>query len=471
MTQDRELRVLGDQLLLSGAQGLRLALGLVATVLLMRGLPDALWADYVLVATALATALQFVDGGFGAPLAAALASPAGGAALWRRVFALRGFVATLLAFAALPFLGLAVNGLEGGARLAVAALAFLCLAAAPWRGHASVLVAARIERPRALISIGSQIVFLAGVALAITLGEGSLALALALASLLVRESISSVAVAWAARGRTPPPPEAGATRAALAPVLLATAVGAVYLNADVFLVAALRGSTELARYGDASRLAGPLVVLPALLVSPLVPATARGRAGGVAGAAVAGAALLAPGLAGLAVAGDEVVRLARGGAAPGAGITFSWLALAVLGVLLGQSASVALHAAGRSADWARVAVLGLVLNVGLDLALIPGHGAVGAGIATFSAELAVGLAALVLARRGARGPGLRVAPACLAVGLAAGATAVVAFSAPSRYRLLVGALAAAAATAFVAFAPPLRRLRAELVAGPSEEGN
>lgn len=402
-----ERGILRDQIALGGAQGLRLALGLLATILLMRFLPDALWAGYVLFATGLALALQIVDAGLGGPLAAVLAREGEAAPFRRRVGRVRTYLAlgaTAVGFGAAMRLGiLAPRGLEGIALLFLAA----AILAAPLRASASALVAGRRETPRALFAVLSQLLFVG--AITSTFGSGAplpeTLFVAALIGLGLRELTSSFGLAYAERrGRSTLSkiPAAGDEKSTvvpqtLAPVLFASAVGALYLNADVFIVAWLGDATEVARYGDASRLASPLFVLPALVISPLTRAISRGTRGDLLAATLIALTPLVCGLCALASASETVIAFVRDRAAPASAAAFVPLALAGIGIVAGQVGSLALHARDASKIWARVAVLGLILNVGLDVALVPFFGAQGAAWATLVTELVVGATALTLA--------------------------------------------------------------------------
>lgn len=178
---------------------------------------------------------------------------------------------------------------------------------------------------------------------------------------------------------------------------------------DQWLVGALVGAGELGRYSVAVALSETLFFLPTSLASAqrpdlvrATPASAARRAARVFRAAVL--MTIPPAVALIALAPEVCGRLFGAGFA-GSADDLRILCLGAFGVVAVKLLGDALIAQRRPLLATAATGLGLVVTVGLDLALIPGHGGRGAAIASLLAYSAAGaMAGLLFVRAlGARG--------------------------------------------------------------------
>jgi O-antigen/teichoic acid export membrane protein len=232
-----------------------------------------------------------------------------------------------------------------------------------------------------------------------------------------------------------------------APLGVALLLNTFYFRADVVLLSVLRGSTETGLYGISARLVEALLVFPGFFLASVFPLFAlharagdRDRLRQVAQRALDTVALVvAPVAAGIAVAAPQLVRLVAGDGYAGAVLPLRLVIVAgglmALNGILGH----VLVALDRQRDTLWLNAVALALNVGLNLAVIPAYGAVGAAWVMLGSELAVLAGNAWLVRRYAGfAPGVAVAGRALAAaGAAAGIVSVV--SMPLAPAALLGA--------------------------------
>jgi O-antigen/teichoic acid export membrane protein len=126
---------------------------------------------------------------------------------------------------------------------------------------------------------------------------------------------------------------------------------------------------------------------------------------------------------------EPVLRLLFGDQFVGAAAALQWLSLAAIPYAIAYLGNGALQVLDLS-RWMLITSVGaVVINVGANLALIPGHGAAGAGAATALAYLAEALIVVVVLRR-LRNVRAAVLPAVLIPVVAGGAYAVLLWALP-----------------------------------------
>jgi O-antigen/teichoic acid export membrane protein len=181
------------------------------------------------------------------------------------------------------------------------------------------------------------------------------------------------------------------------PFALAGVLGALQLRVDLFLIEALRGTSEVAVFSAATRLQGLLMLAPASFFAALFPALAamHGESGSAGGERLYARALRRMALAGLAVTtvgvalADPMVLVAFGPAYAGAALPMRVLALQAVPLLLNVTTTLHLYATGREGLANRVATVNVALRLVVGWGLVPLWGAVGAAAADLLAETAV----------------------------------------------------------------------------------
>ena len=182
------------------------------------------------------------------------------------------------------------------------------------------------------------------------------------------------------------------------PLGLTLAVAEIYFRADTFILALSRPAAEVGHYAFAYRLYELLALLPAMVMASVYPILSRQLAADRAAAAQTLAAtarafftLGIPLAAGGLVIAPELARLVGGDEFAAAADPLRFLlgaaALAYLSGLFGF----ALIAGGHERATLWLSVVALVVNIGLNIALVPAHGA------TAAAAIALGSEALLLA--------------------------------------------------------------------------
>ena len=188
-----------------------------------------------------------------------------------------------------------------------------------------------------------------------------------------------------------------------APYGLATLFGLLYFHVDTLMLKPIRGDVETGYYGAAYRLFSFLVVVPALLATPMLPELARDRTAFARIYARTFQQALVLGLSAVAaiavLAGDIVAGLyGLEDYAPSIPL-LRLLGFAFAAVCIGTLGGTALVALGRQTSWAKITGSCLALNLALNAWLIPEHGAQGAAIATVATELLAAIAAVWVIRR------------------------------------------------------------------------
>lgn len=255
---------------------------------------------------------------------------------------------------------------------------------------------------------------------------------------------------------------------------------ALYFHADVFIVRAIRGETELGIYSAAYRPVNLLIAMAGMATAPLLPvftavvsrSRSRYRTLALASSAQSLAIGLAAAAAGAVLAPDALGVLYGGRYVDGAESAtgaLRWLVLAFSAACLGAPALPALLAAGRERTLVKLGMAGLALNVAGNLALVPSCGFEAAAATTAATEALVAAGALRALRRPA-GPGAarraarRAGPPWHLVPVPALAVAAPLLFIPGGpwVRLGAGALLFAAAAAAILLHPRAVRLRRQL---------
>lgn len=398
MGRERE-SILHSQVVLVGAQLGRLGLGLVMGLVLARSLDDAGWAAFTLLGTACAFAALLVDAGLQPALVAELAAGGGSAPIFfRRVLVIRIGLALILLLPALlwrpeepwPLLGFV-----------------LVLLALPLRSWNAIFAAGRRNRVTAFGGLAIHVVVLVAMVLVLCWRRAAAPILLILC---LREIALSLHPFLRARREPLPAARPGHREPPRALFLLsaATICGAAYLHLDVFMLAALDGSTAVGDYGLALRLLMPVVVAANLLAAPFLPFLARDpgerRAPALSDCLVLGALILGA-LAPASVcfaSSTALIEVLKGATRPAAAAALEALLGVPLAVAFGAVFSLALVVGRHYGRWALVTGLGLALNLVLNRRWIPALGAVGAARATLITECAVALLAAVMLALGDR---------------------------------------------------------------------
>ena len=183
------------------------------------------------------------------------------------------------------------------------------------------------------------------------------------------------------------------------PFALAGVLGALTLRIDLFLIEALRGSSEVGVYSVAMRLHELLGLAPNSFFAALFPAMAAiygtTREVGGASAETYRAALRRMGLAGVVVAlagvllADALVGLTFGGEYAGAASSLRLLSLLLLPLLLNRTTTVYLYATRREWQANAVMLLNLLVRAAFGYIFVSYWGAPGAAAANLLAESVV----------------------------------------------------------------------------------
>ncbi|HEX3393790.1 MAG TPA: polysaccharide biosynthesis C-terminal domain-containing protein, partial [Acidimicrobiales bacterium] len=203
-------------------------------------------------------------------------------------------------------------------------------------------------------------------------------------------AVIMTAMVWHVTAGSTRPVETGRfVLARMGPLGLATGLVVIYYRVDLWLLALLRGTGDVARYGSAYRVLDGVLLAAAAVATLSVPAVARAAAGDqqrivkrlvllslvitlpLTLVGLVGAAPIMGGLFGARYAqASGLLRLLLVAAVPSAVVTV----LAPLAVLRGRGTTV------------RGLVVALVADVGLNLALVPSLGAAGAAWATLACQ-------------------------------------------------------------------------------------
>jgi O-antigen/teichoic acid export membrane protein len=215
---------------------------------------------------------------------------------------------------------------------------------------------------------------------------------------------------------------------------------------DIVLLKGLRSDNEVGLYFAAFRVTEAMLVLPAVLTGALYPVLSRldgagDRASFSRACAEATRWLAVAGIgAALAVGGAAplVIRLIAGPGYEGAVEYLRWLLPSFVLICIQCVGLIALNAAGRQRSSAGVMLIAAVVKVGLNLALIPAYGALGAcfGSVVTSAIITVHLA-IIVRRSYPAAAWLRAWAGAAIAGSAALAASAIAVWAPLGWRVVL----------------------------------
>lgn len=373
---------------LSGARGAAAAISFLWFALATRHLALAEVADLTLVLSVGAMTSVVADWGYAVVLNEAVAKDVGSG---RAAFVLtlrRRLALTPLAVAATTVLYLSAAGDRSAAiplayGVSVAASVVYTTATAALRGAGAV-------GPDAVNEVVSRLAMLAlGGALVIN-GAGVLTVVIAYAAVDLVSAVVVARVAWRRLGADRPVDSAAFAAARLVPLGLASLIGLVYYRVDVWLLALLSSTTEVARYSVSYRLldgvlipAGVLAVLVVGSTSQLELADARRRVDRMAGAL---ALAMVPVVVALELFPGTLLGLAFGQDYADAASVLRILAIAIVPTVAGMAW--APLAGLRGQGLVRITAVSLAGNVALNLVLVPSHGGVGAALATLAGQVA-----------------------------------------------------------------------------------
>jgi O-antigen/teichoic acid export membrane protein len=189
-----------------------------------------------------------------------------------------------------------------------------------------------------------------------------------------------------------------------APLAVTSLITLVYLRVDVLLLAALRGAEAAGLFAAAFRVIEALFLFSGGIVAgafPLLAAQAgSGRladAGGFLLRLLLGLAL--PAACGLFLLSPGVVGFLFGEGFLGSVAPLRLLSLALVPIYVNALTTHLLVAGGRGRTLAQLMAVRLAVGTGLDLALIPTWGPLGAALAVAAAESSLSLGSLIAVRR------------------------------------------------------------------------
>jgi O-antigen/teichoic acid export membrane protein len=355
------------------------------------------FADLALVSALTAMAVQVADLGVGIQLPQAFAGPDRGLPV---VAVRQAFRRRLIgSVAVVPLLALTFLTVAGNGSLAVVGgFAISTIATAVYGAGYVALRSADSYRVEAVLEPAGRLVVLAlGGYLAVS-GHGLawIAWSYALADLAVL-AVVTVVVSRMGRSSAGGPP--------LGPVtwlIAAGPIGMIYWRADIWVLAALAATREVALYGAAYRLLDA-ALLPALVVSQLFPAPfARcepGRRRALVDRWVGGAvAMMLPFAVAALAFGRPLLRLVFGEEFAGATTALRLLALAAPLTAAAFLLTTTLATLDPRA-YIGVTAVAVVINVGANLLLIPSFGASGAAAVTVASQAFLVSAQWMMVRR------------------------------------------------------------------------
>jgi len=215
------------------------------------------------------------------------------------------------------------------------------------------------------------------------------------------------------------------------PLGLAGVMVTVYYRIDAVLVFNISGAEEAGYYGAAYRVMDPLHVLPTAVMTSIFPVVAalhgidRARVGRLVQSGLDFLVIVSlPIFVGSIAVAEPLMATIFGDGFERAADVLPILLFAFMWVALGYLSGYLIPVVHLQWWFAGLALAGVVVNIGLNLVLIPPHGAVGAAIATVFTEMLIAVAgtALVLRRLRARlsyGRSARAVLAAAVMGVAA----------------------------------------------------
>jgi len=170
-------------------------------------------------------------------------------------------------------------------------------------------------------------------------------------------------------------------------------VNLLYLKFDILLLSVLSSSRVVGLYAVAYTLIGIVSNVPSAFMATVFPVLSRvteGEASELAERASASLSALAGlAVAGVVVLGPALITLVSGPNYSGARIPLYLLSVTFLFTFPALAIGTTLVAINKMYGILRISIFGLLLNAGLNLVLIPTHGAPGAASATVVSELVV----------------------------------------------------------------------------------
>ncbi|HLI62752.1 MAG TPA: oligosaccharide flippase family protein [Terriglobales bacterium] len=385
----------------------QLGLALAITIYLARVLSPAAFGFFALVSTIFILARKFLDLGLGSVAAREIAAEARRERpILEGMMAYRRAAGLFLMLALFIFAFAQKSATERGVLLAAGVVLLFTEPAA----LDPVFQVRQAQGGPAVLNLSGGLLVLGGSLLFRRLAMPGTAFAWLL---VLREAVTLLFTKLLAErllGYHPRPGFRGrALRAFVAPAFifgLASLVYTIYFHGDVFFVDALRGPAELGAYAAAFRPINPLLLLPWLLMSPMVPVLTvvarQDRERFV--RQVRGACRLALGLgacglvAGTLLAPDLLQLLYRGRYLAGPLSTvaaFRWLSVALGQVCVTTVLTASLLADRKEKLLLAIGTSALLLNAALNLVLLRHHNFTAAGFATAASELLFLICALV----------------------------------------------------------------------------
>ena len=193
-----------------------------------------------------------------------------------------------------------------------------------------------------------------------------------------------------------------------APFGLQALLSIMYLRMPAILLEEFAGSRQVGLYGAAYRLVEPFYALPQIFAAAMFPIIVRSAAAGDLAAVRTLAqksmrlflALAIPASVTLAVAATDIVSLLYGRADyADAAPVLRIVAWAMLATFVSAFPSMLLQSSSRPSSITWICGGMLIINLGVNLALIPHYGAIGAAVACVATEAAGVLLALPIASR------------------------------------------------------------------------
>ncbi len=190
------------------------------------------------------------------------------------------------------------------------------------------------------------------------------------------------------------------------PFALSFIISTLYYKIDQPILGFVRSVREVGLYNGAYKFLDAATFIPQALMDPVFPALsvlAGGDAERLPGAATKAYKMLAavamPVTVGFVVLAGPIIRLGLGNGFESAVPILRVLALSIIFLFINNTFIYTLNAMGRQIESTRLALLSLVVNVGLNVALIPLYGAMGAAVATGLTEVALFAGGYALLRR------------------------------------------------------------------------
>lgn len=341
------------------------------------------FGDLALAAAIAMMAVQLADGGVSVHLPRQMTAAAGGAghirsAVRRRIRfglpAALGTVVLILVSSEEPLVGVAV------------AFGISVVATSIYGALATGLRVLGIIRPETVIEPMGRLLVLGLGSAALASGEGlaGVAASYAVGDVLVLTAYGAVAHRAGGLRRMPTAEPLGSGGSLAVTVPLA----AIYWRVDTWLIGVLSTGRQVALYGAAYRLLDAVLIAPVALSSLLLARSVRQD--GASGATVAryaaiGAAMSAPLVLASAFAAAPLLRLIYGSQYEAASTILTVLAVAA--VISGATVNVTAALAAVAPDrYGRSVVAVFGINVGANLVVVPGRGAIGAAWVTLASQ-------------------------------------------------------------------------------------